>query len=111
MSLPCVFCRIVGGREPAEMVNEWPLAVAFQPLNPVTEGHTLIVPRQYVRDVTENPRLSAATMWAAAQHAQNWAACNIITSAGVDATQTVFHLHLHVVPRRPGDGLALPWTT
>jgi histidine triad (HIT) family protein len=36
--------------------------------------------------------------------------CNIITSAGSDATQTVFHLHLHVVPRRAGDGLALPWT-
>ncbi len=50
------------------------------------------------------------------RYAAQWAAghrmnpCNLITSAGREATQTVFHLHIHVVPRRDGDGLALPWT-
>lgn len=104
----CAFCAIVARTASAEIVAEWPDALAFVPLNPVTPGHVLVVPKRHVRDVTEDPEVSAAAMRAAAELAVP--PTNVITSAGEGATQTVFHLHLHVVPRVAGDGLALPWT-
>jgi len=107
---PCVFCRIVTGEEPATVIRRWPTAVAFAPLNPVTPGHTLVVPVTHVRDVAENPIISSAAAYAAAVLASEVGPCNVITSAGREATQTVFHLHWHVVPRHAGDGLPLPWT-
>jgi histidine triad (HIT) family protein len=106
----CVFCDIFAGEAPATIVRTWPAAIAFKPLNPVTDGHTLVIPATHVRDVAEDPYVSAATMHAAAEYAAEVGSCNVITSVGRDATQSVFHLHLHVVPRRKDDGLALPWT-
>lgn len=109
----CVFCRIAAGTEPAEIVFEWPDAVAFRPLNPVTDGHLLVIPRAHVADALEDTVVTASTMARAADAAfgvLRRSGCNLITSVGIDATQTVFHLHIHVVPRRPGDGLLLPWS-
>lgn len=106
---PCVFCDIIAGQAPATIVRTWQDAIAIVPLNPVTEGHTLVIPAAHVRDVAENPEVSALTMGAAAELAAEAGPCNVITSRGAEATQTVPHLHLHVVPRRAGDGLALPW--
>jgi histidine triad (HIT) family protein len=110
---PCVFCEIVAGREPATWVvapDEWDDAVAFVPLNPVVEGHTLIVPKVHVQDFAADPDVSAATMRRAAE-LMRWTdrPMNVITSRGREATQSVFHLHLHLVPRAENDGLALPW--
>jgi histidine triad (HIT) family protein len=105
----CVFCEIVAQQSFADVVQSWPDALAFVPLDPVTEGHVLVVPREHVADVTEDPEVSALTMHRAAELAPP--DCNIITSAGVAATQSVFHLHLHIVPRHEGDGLNLPWST
>jgi histidine triad (HIT) family protein len=110
MSTSCAFCRIVRGDAPAALVRAWPYALAFVPLNPVTPGHVLVVPRRHVRDVSDDPATSAMTMQAAAELAQEVGPCNVITSAGTEATQTVFHLHLHIVPRCANDGLSLPWT-
>jgi histidine triad (HIT) family protein len=105
----CVFCDIVAGTAPAEVFHEWDDALAFVPLNPVTRGHLLVIPKVHVADVGHDPAISAATMQRAAQlAASQW--CNVITSRGSVATQTVFHLHFHIVPRRENDGLALPWT-
>lgn len=104
----CVFCHIIAGEAPADYVRLWPDAVAFKPLDPVTPGHTLVVPRAHVEDATEDPAVSAAVMARAASIAPR--SCNIITSAGAQATQSIWHLHLHIVPRRAGDGLALPWS-
>lgn len=106
----CVFCDIVHGRAPAEVVHRWDDAVAFVPLNPVTPGHVLVVPNEHVKNAIEDPVVTAQAMYRAADLAARYAPCNLITSVGAVATQTVYHLHLHVVPRRPGDGLALPWT-
>lgn len=103
----CVFCEIVEGKSPAKIVREWEDAVALIDANPIVDGHMLVIPRKHVTDVTEDPDVSSAVMRAAAELAE--APCNIITSAGSEATQTVFHLHLHVVPRTAHDGLALPW--
>jgi histidine triad (HIT) family protein len=107
----CVFCDIVAGRAPADMVAAIPDSIAFRPLNPVVPGHVLVVPKVHVRDAAEDPDITAATM----RHAAVLASIvtpgqfNLITSAGSAATQTVFHLHVHIVPRIAGDGLLLPW--
>ncbi|WP_456228936.1 HIT family protein [Streptomyces sp. YJ-C3] len=79
------------------------------PLAAVTPGHVLVIPRAHVADVGVDPAVSARTMRRAAELAADLGECNIITSRGESATQTVFHLHLHVLPRYPEDGLALPW--
>ena len=107
----CVFCEIAGGRLPAinGTVREWADAVAIVPLGPVVPGHVIVFPRAHVDDVAEDAAISAATMARAAELAAQ-GPCNVITSRGREATQSVFHLHIHVVPRAEGDGLALPWT-
>ena len=113
MSSPCVFCEIVAGRSPATIVREWHNALAFVPLNPVVEGHTLVIPKRHVPDFATFERMataSAEAMYAAAELARDMdRPMNLITSKGREATQSVFHLHLHLVPRAENDGLALPW--
>jgi diadenosine tetraphosphate (Ap4A) HIT family hydrolase len=86
--------------------------VAFQPLNPVTPGHFLVVPLQHTDSAFTSPISAGRAMRFAADLARDMSLqdFNLITSAGSHATQTVFHLHVHVVPRREGDGLHLPWT-
>lgn len=93
------------------MVWEWDDAIAIVPLGPVVDGHTLVIPKRHVDDFTTDPSVSAATMLRASWLAERLlsGACNMITSRGREATQSVFHLHLHLVPRRDNDGLALPW--
>lgn len=107
----CPFCEIVDGNAPAQIVGYWGGVLAIVPLNPVTDGHVIVLPTAHVASATDNVDVAAMTMRCAAQYArENAGDCNIITSVGAAATQTVRHLHIHVVPRREGDGLALPWT-
>lgn len=105
----CPFCNYSG---PSPVLREYEDAIVFEPLNPVTPGHLLVVPRVHVEDVGTNPEVSAAVMRRVAEYIQEAGIrqCNIITSRGGDATQTVFHLHVHIVPRGPEDGLKLPWS-
>ncbi|MEU9703050.1 HIT domain-containing protein [Streptomyces sp. NPDC047981] len=107
---PCPFCEIVAGRAPATIVSDWPEAMAIVPLGPVVPGHTLVIPKAHVADFTTNAETSAAVMHRAAELAAGIGQpMNLITSRGREATQSVFHLHLHLVPRAENDGLALPW--
>ncbi|MDT9688171.1 HIT domain-containing protein [Streptomyces sp. P9(2023)] len=108
---PCPFCEINAGRAPATFVHEWSDAIAITPLNPVVDGHTLVIPKTHVTDFADNPDVSGATARRAAQLCRDLDLmhANLITSRGVHATQSVFHLHLHLVPRAENDGLALPW--
>ncbi|MER7801219.1 HIT family protein [Streptomyces parvulus] len=108
---PCPFCEISAGRAPAKIVRDWPDTLAIMPLNPVTVGHLLVIPKAHVTDFVADPAISATTMLRAADLAGDYPAgsMNLITSRGTAATQSVFHLHLHLVPRTEGDGLALPW--
>ncbi|MEU9983761.1 HIT domain-containing protein [Streptomyces sp. NPDC050856] len=108
----CPFCRIIHDGAPAQIVREWADALAIVPRSGgCTEGHLLVLPRGHVADFTTDPVVSATVQLRAAELAQElggqW---NYLTSCGPDATQTVLHLHGHLVPRRAGDGLALPWT-
>jgi len=104
----CIFCSIVAGNAPANIVAEWDDAIAIIPLNPVTDGHILVMPRTHVPDALKNPEVTAQTMKRASELAK--APCNLITSVGSVATQTIFHLHIHIVPRVEDDGLSLPWS-
>ncbi|AXQ62303.1 histidine triad nucleotide binding protein [Gordonia phage TillyBobJoe] len=106
---PCPFCAKIedGTAEYVPVYN----AVHFVPLNPVTEGHRLFVPDWHARHpnaTATSEAMGAAVRWAAS-HLPDDAEYNLITSNGAAATQTVEHLHVHLVPRRPGDGLLLPW--
>lgn len=108
----CAFCAIVAGTGPAHVIRRWDDVIAIRPRGGgVTKGHVLVIPHQHVADVGVNPAISGRTMAAAAELAAELGSCNIITSRGTAATQSVFHLHIHLVPRAEGDGLLLPWST
>lgn len=112
MTEPCIFCEIVAGRAPATVVRDWPYALAIVPLDPVVEGHTLVLPKDHIEDFTTNddgPALLGAFVAANQLGRQMGGPMNLITSKGREATQSVFHLHLHLLPRAADDGLALPW--
>jgi len=107
----CAFCAVVAGREPAAVVRTWDDAVAIVPRRGgVAEGHLLVLSRKHVPDAGADPATTAAVMRRAAELMAGLPAANLITSKGAVATQTVFHLHVHVVPRAADDGLALPWS-
>ncbi|MEW1565749.1 HIT domain-containing protein [Streptomyces sp. NPDC093509] len=108
---PCPFCEINIGRAPAKFVAEWSDAIAIVPHHPVVDGHTLIIPKTHVTDFADDPDVTGATARRAAQLCRDLdlVHANLITSRGVHATQSVFHLHIHLVPRAENDGLALPW--
>lgn len=111
----CVFCDYEGPSPVLEFLHD---CLIFEPLNPVAEGHVIVVPKRHVASVgearlweEEDSRTVADAFRTAAFWSQvNHEAFNIIASSGEAATQTIRHLHVHVIPRRPGDGLALPWT-
>src|SRR5215212_2937871 len=113
----CLFCRIAAGEIPATRVREDDRTVAFMDINPATRGHLLVIPRAHSANLLE---IAADDLAACAAAAQELAALlterlgaggiNLINSCGRDAWQTVFHFHLHVIPRYPGDPLRLPWT-
>jgi histidine triad (HIT) family protein len=106
----CPFCEIVAGRAPATVVREWDETLAIVPLGPVVEGHTLVIPKSHTPDFTTAPYIAAMTMHRASElAAESEQPMNVITSRGREATQSVMHLHLHLVPRAANDGLALPW--
>lgn len=113
MPTDCVFCDLVADGKGA--LGPTVGTVLIEPLNPVTPGHLLVISRRHFKDFTEDPEQSGYVMRDAAEVAQYMRRdghidLNIITSVGLAATQSVFHLHIHLVPRRIGDGLHLPWT-
>ena len=112
----CLFCKIVAGEIPSTRVDEDDRTVAFMDINPATRGHMLIVPREHATDLLDVP---AADLAACAAAAKELAAgvkeklgadgVNLLNSCGRAAWQTVFHFHVHVIPRYAGDPLRLPW--
>lgn len=115
----CDFCSIARGEDTdAEIVAEGDGWVAFFPLEPATPGHTLIISRQHVRDLwalraSQGSALIAAVIQVgqAIDRALDPDGMNLISSAGGAAEQTVYHLHLHVVPRWRNDGFGQIWPT
>jgi histidine triad (HIT) family protein len=112
----CLFCKIVAGDLPAQVVAEDERTVAFMDINPATRGHLLVVPREHSRDLLEvAPEDLVASALAAQRLAERVSqrlgadGVNLLNSCGQAAWQTVFHFHIHVIPRYRGDPLRLPW--
>lgn len=112
----CLFCKIAAGEVPATIVAEDDRTIAFMDINPATRGHALVIPRAHARDVGEiDPEdlkaVAAAAQGVAARVIERLGAdgVNLLNSSGAAAWQTVFHFHMHVIPRYEGDPLKLPW--
>jgi histidine triad (HIT) family protein len=116
MAADCLFCGIVAGDVPAQIVDSDEHTVAFMDINPATKGHALVVPREHSADLMDvSDEDLERTMVAARRLARRMDGTlkpdgfNILNSCRPAAWQTVFHFHLHVVPRYEDDPLELPW--
>jgi histidine triad (HIT) family protein len=112
----CLFCKIVAGEVPSTRVHEDERTIAFMDINPATRGHLLVVPREHAADLLEiaDEDLEAVVRAArilAVRLTERLDAdgVNLLNSCGSVAWQTVFHFHMHVIPRYGGDPLQLPW--
>jgi histidine triad (HIT) family protein len=112
----CLFCKIIAGELPSQRVDEDERTVAFMDISPATRGHALVVPRNHVVNVLDADPDDFGAVAAAAQRLAQRAVerlgadgVNLLTSGGGVAWQTVFHLHMHVIPRYVDDPLKLPW--
>jgi histidine triad (HIT) family protein len=112
----CIFCKIVAGEIPSTKIDEDERTIAFMDISPATRGHALVIPRAHATDVYEiEPQdLAAVAVMAqrvAAKARANLGAAgvNLLNSSGAAAWQTVFHFHMHVIPRYADDPLKLPW--
>ena len=110
----CVFCDIIEGRTPAEVVFEDEETLAFMDINPANPGHTLVIPKRHVRDIYGmDEETAAAVMRATVQVAKAIKRAlqpdgmNLVQSNERAGGQDVFHFHMHIIPRWYGDGLRL----
>jgi histidine triad (HIT) family protein len=113
----CIFCKIVAGEAPATIVDEDERTLAFMDIAPATRGHLLVVPRAHSADLLA---IEEEDLRAVAHASQRLArrikerlgadGVNLVNSCGAAAWQTVFHFHVHVIPRYADDPLRLPWT-
>jgi histidine triad (HIT) family protein len=112
----CIFCKIAAGELPGQIVDQDERTVAFMDINPATRGHALVIPRRHARDLLD---IEADDLSATILGAQRLArrvserlgtdGVNLLNSCGRAAWQTVFHFHIHVIPRYSDDPLQLPW--
>jgi histidine triad (HIT) family protein len=112
----CLFCKIVAGELPAQIVQEDERTLAFMDIAPATRGHALVIPRTHAPDLLS---VSEEDLQAVSLAAQRLATrmrerlgadgVNLLNSCGSAAWQTVFHFHVHVIPRYRDDPLRLPW--
>jgi histidine triad (HIT) family protein len=113
----CIFCKIVAGEMPANIVDEDERTIAFTDIAPATRGHSLVIPRTHAADLLaiasedlEATVLAAKRLAARAVERLGADGVNLLNACGPAAWQTVFHFHIHVIPRYSGDPLRLPWT-
>ena len=112
----CIFCGIVAGDIPGQIVDSDEHTVAFMDISPATRGHSLVVPRRHAADLMEisdedlgHTMLAARRLARRIKEVLDPDGFNILNSCGPAAWQTVFHFHVHVVPRYDDDPLKLPW--
>jgi histidine triad (HIT) family protein len=112
----CIFCKILAGELPATIVDEDERTVAFMDINPATRGHLLVIPRAHSEDLMSIDPDDLCAVAVASQRqaarAKEWLGAegvNLVNSCGALAWQTVFHFHMHVIPRYADDPLRLPW--
>ena len=112
----CIFCKIIAGDLPSTVVDEDERTLAFMDIAPATRGHALVVPRAHSADLLEVEgddlcAVAAASQRLAVRMKERLSAdgINLLNACGAVAFQSVFHFHMHVIPRYEGDGLRLPW--
>ena len=112
----CIFCRLVSGEIPAARVYEDELTIAFMDIGQVNPGHVLVATRRHAATLLDiTPEEAAAVMQTAQRVAHAVQATfdppglTLLQANGHEGDQTVFHFHMHVVPRHAGDGIALSW--
>lgn len=112
--MSCVFCEVVAGTAPAIRIYEDDEYLGILDIRPFTRGHTLVIPKRHSVDLTDTPPATLAGMAAVGQRIARAArnsrlaatGTNFAINDGKSAFQTVFHIHLHVVPRHDGDKFA-----
>jgi histidine triad (HIT) family protein len=112
----CIFCKILTGEIPATIVSEDERTVTFMDINPATRGHMLVIPRAHAEDLLSvDPEdlqavaLASQRQAVIAKERLGAEGVNLVNSCGAVAWQTVFHFHMHVIPRYADDPLRLPW--
>lgn len=112
----CVFCKIVAGTIPCFRLHEDDGTIAFMDINPANEGHVLAVAKGHWPTVHDIPAdilgrvaMTAQRVAQAVEAALKPAGINLLQANGPGAAQSVPHLHIHILPRRPDDGLAINW--
>ncbi len=112
----CLFCKIIAGELPATIVAQDERTISFMDINPATRGHALVVPREHSPDLLEVDdedlqavALAARGLARRARERLGADGVNLINSYGAAAWQTIFHFHVHVIPRYRDDPLKLPW--
>ena len=115
MAEDCIFCKIARGEAPSQMVQEDERTVAFMDISPWAKGHALVIPREHARNLYEisdedlHATMSAAKRLAERMHDRlDTDGVNLLNSAEPAAWQTIFHFHVHVIPRFEGDALTPP---
>lgn len=112
----CIFCKIVAGEIPCFKLYEDNLTLAFMDINPGNEGHALVIPKEHWEDIYAIPSaLAGATMQTVKKIAEavnetlSPYGMNLVQANGKGAAQSVFHFHMHVLPRAKDDELKLNW--
>ncbi|MDQ6811896.1 MAG: HIT family protein [Actinomycetota bacterium] len=112
----CVFCKILSGELPATIIDEDERTIAFMDIAPATRGHSLVVPRTHAADLLSVEREDLQAVILASQRLAGRISerlgadgVNLLNSCGAAAWQTVFHFHMHVIPRYERDPVRLPW--
>ena len=110
--MDCVFCKIIAQELPGKFVYEDETVAAIIPIDQVAQGHTLVIPKRHYQDIFDIDEgvlrdLAVVTKALAKQLAKENSATgiNLVNANGKDAQQSVFHFHMHIIPRHPDDGL------
>ena len=109
----CIFCGIAARTAPARIVHENSDVICFLPVRLEVFGHTLIVPKRHYQDLFDIPADALAAVGEAGRELANAyrgtlgaTGANLLHASGADAEQSVFHFHVHLMPRFPGDGFS-----
>lgn len=112
----CIFCRLVAGEIPSARVYEDALTIAFMDIGQVNPGHVLVATKRHAATLLDITPEEAAAVMQTAQHVAravmavfNPPGLTLLQANGREGDQTVFHFHMHVVPRHAQDGIALSW--
>lgn len=114
--MDCIFCKIVAGSVPCFKIYENTSTLAFMDINPLSEGHVLVIPKVHAVNLWDIEETSLSDAIATARKiasglrtALGIDSLNLVQANGPWALQSVGHLHFHLIPRREGDGVPLDW--